>query len=379
LPEHPKHPLSTLARGHKAYVQGIRTNGLLRRRLVDLGFIPGAAVESIFSGPSGDPIVYRVKDSQIALREADAELVEIADAAPAPPRDEPSGAPMSCARSGACRRCPSRALHSAGNGSKANGDGGSDANDAKALTIALAGNPNTGKTTVFNALTGLRQHVGNWPGKTVTRSEGSWAFQGRRFRVVDLPGTYSLLSASTDEEIARDYILFGAPDCTVVVADATSLERNLNLVLQVLEITDRAVLCVNLIDQARQWGVEVDAAALQHELGVPVVLTAARQDEGLDELKQAVLQVAAGARRCRPRRIPYAPDLQAAVDELLPRLQKAFPDLPNTRWIAMRLIDGGDARLREELSHGLLADLAGRIGSGSLRDGVHPDRGKGEA
>ncbi|MHC5007593.1 MAG: FeoB small GTPase domain-containing protein, partial [Planctomycetota bacterium] len=113
--------------------------------------------------------------------------------------------------------------------------------------VALAGNPNTGKSSVFNAITGLKQHTGNWPGKTVSRAEGGYRFNDRRYKLVDLPGTYSLLSAAQDEEIARDFILFGRPDCTIVVTDATCLERNLNLVLQVLEISDKVVVCVNLM------------------------------------------------------------------------------------------------------------------------------------
>src|SRR3990172_9490286 len=134
--------------------------------------------------------------------------------------------------------------------------------------VALAGNPNTGKSTVFNALTGLRQHTGNWPGKTVARAEGGFQFGEERFKLVDLPGTYSLLASSVDEEIARDFILFGQPDVTVIVVDATRLERNLNLVLQVLEITDKAVVCLNLIDEAKRHNLTIDERTLARELGI---------------------------------------------------------------------------------------------------------------
>jgi ferrous iron transport protein B len=139
--------------------------------------------------------------------------------------------------------------------------------------VALAGNPNTGKSTVFNALTGLRQHTGNWPGKTVARAEGGLTLEGTRVKLVDLPGTYSLQAGSADEEVARDFVLFGQPDVTVVVIDATRLERNLNLVLQIREITDRVVVCLNLMDEARRHGVGFDVPRLERELGVPVVPT----------------------------------------------------------------------------------------------------------
>ncbi|HNO91806.1 MAG TPA: FeoB small GTPase domain-containing protein, partial [bacterium] len=138
---------------------------------------------------------------------------------------------------------------------------------AHEMVIALAGNPNTGKSTVFNALTGLNQHTGNWPGKTVKRMEGHFTYGERRYRLVDLPGTYSLLSASTDEEIARNFVLFGKPDVTVVVVDATNLERNLNLALQIMQITDRVIVCVNLIDEAERKGIRIDAPRLQEDLG----------------------------------------------------------------------------------------------------------------
>jgi len=223
--------------------------------------------------------------------------------------------------------------------------------------VALAGNPNTGKSTVFNALTGLRQHTGNWPGKTVTRAEGGFIYDERRFKLVDLPGTYSLLSTSLDEQVARDFILFGQPDVTVIVADATRLERNLNLALQVLEITPRVVVCLNLVDEARRHGITVDDRQLARDLGVPVVPTAARQGQGLPELLQAISEVASGRLATRPHRLAAEPPaLKPALADLTARLQAAYPSLPNARWVAMRLL-GGDSSIVEALRKGELGQL----------------------
>ena len=223
--------------------------------------------------------------------------------------------------------------------------------------VALAGNPNTGKTTVFNALTGLRQHTGNWPGKTIARAEGGFAYGGKRYRIVDLPGTYSLLSATPDEEVARDFLLFGRPSVTTIVADATRLERNLNLVLQVLQITDRAVLCVNLLDEAKAHGVEVDLRGLARDLGIPVVGASARQGAGIDELLRAIHEVAEGVTACRPRRLAFdVPGLADAVGQLDGRLAAAFPGVPHRPWIAMRLLEG-DRRVVEAIEDGSLGEL----------------------
>jgi ferrous iron transport protein B len=228
--------------------------------------------------------------------------------------------------------------------------------------VALAGNPNTGKSTVFNALTGLKQHTGNWPGKTVARAEGGLEHDGKRYKLVDLPGTYSLLSASVDEEIARDFILFGQPDCTIVVVDATALERNLNLVLQVLEITDKVVVCVNLMDEARRKGLTVDHRALSRDLGVPAIPTAARSGEGLNQLISAVAGVIKGdivtsSHHIRGRSDSGDGTFRRSVDELVPLIEQAYPGLPNARWIAMRLLDG-DQRVRQAVRSGELSDLA---------------------
>lgn len=226
--------------------------------------------------------------------------------------------------------------------------------------VALAGNPNTGKSTVFNALTGLRQHTGNWPGKTVTRAEGGFEYQGKRYKLVDLPGTYSLLAMSVDEEIARDFILFGRPDVTVVVVDATRLERNLNLALQVMEITDRVVVCLNLMDEAARHGLQIDERALARELGVPVVPTVARTRQGLDALIASIHQVATGQYVCRPYHLRNEPpELKRAVDTLVRQLEAAFPGLPQARWIALRLLDG-DERISRALREGELEAWARR-------------------
>jgi ferrous iron transport protein B len=224
--------------------------------------------------------------------------------------------------------------------------------------VALAGNPNTGKSTVFNALTGLRQHTGNWPGKTVTRAEGGFVYADLRYKLVDLPGTYSLLSASLDEEIARDFILFGQPDVTLAVVDATRLERNLNLVLQILEITDRAVVCLNLMDEARRHHLEIDERRLARDLGVPVVPTAARHGEGLPLLLQTISEVATGQTICKPHRIQNEPPaLKRAVSQLTSQLQALYPGLPNARWVALRLLDR-DERIAEAVRKGELGALA---------------------
>lgn len=249
-----------------------------------------------------------------------------------------------------CANCP---VHNVGNLVKL----GIDMNEFD-FAVALAGNPNTGKSTVFNNLTGLRQHTGNWPGKTVTRAEGGFSYNDRKFKIVDLPGTYSLLSTSTDEDVARNFILFGKPDVTVIVADATRLERNLNLVLQVLEITDRAVLCLNLIDEAKRRGIVIDDRSLSRELGIPVIPAAARQKVGMKELLKSIFDVASGNYICKPHRVTNFPkSLTKALEALTGRIEKEFPGLPNAKWVALRLLEG-DQRIIDAVKSGELKTLA---------------------
>ncbi|OWR80945.1 iron transporter FeoB [Porphyromonas gingivalis SJD4] len=239
----------------------------------------------------------------------------------------------SAATSSACNGCPA---HS---GNKLRRMG-TDA-ERYDFTIALAGNPNTGKSTVFNALTGLKQHTGNWPGKTVEKAEGAFSYAGSSYKIVDLPGTYSLLSTSEDEEIARDFILFGKPDVTLIVADATRLERNMNLILQILEITDRAVLCANLMDEAERNGVEIDLRGLSRRLGIPVVGASARSGEGISDLLLALSEVAQGIYRCTPHRLTsIGTEIDTRIDSLAESIRLFHPDTPNSRWLALRLTEG---------------------------------------
>lgn len=250
------------------------------------------------------------------------------------------------------------------------------------VVVALGGNPNVGKSTVFNQLTGLRQHTGNWPGKTVASAEGRYRYRGVGYIMVDIPGTYSLMANSQEEEIARDFICFGEPDVTVVVADATCLERNLNLLLQVTEITNRVVLCVNLMDEAKKKRIRVDLAALSGALGVPVVGASARSGKGLKELMEAVSGVASGALTPEPPRVPYPEAVERAVSHLEPAVKRLLKGRLGSRWVALRLLDGDGSLLRslsEWLGRDILedAEVAARFheAAGELaRQGITQER-----
>lgn len=218
-------------------------------------------------------------------------------------------------------------------------------------TVCLAGNPNVGKSTIFNSLTGMHQHTGNWPGKTVSNAQGIYTYNKKEYEIIDIPGTYSLMSHSEEEEIARDYICFENPDCTIIVVDATSLERNLNLVYQILEITNKVVICVNLLDEAKKKDIEVNLNKLQDVLGVPVIGTVARKKHNLKKVMQAVENVCTGERINITKEIKYDETVEKAIEKVKIEVDKLTKETNKSRWISIKLIDGNKKIIESIANH----------------------------
>ena len=213
-----------------------------------------------------------------------------------------------------------------------------DRTDPAVRVIAVGGNPNVGKSTVVNALTGLHQHTGNWPGKTVSTAQGTCRFEDEPYILVDIPGTYSLFANSAEEEAARDFLCFGGADAAVIVCDATCLERNLNLVLQAIEILPRTAVCVNLMDEAERKGIHVNLHQLREALGVPVTAASARTRRGLKTLMRAVGRVSRGEAPTPPT-VTYSPSIERAAALLLPLLCDLPSPGPSARWLSLRLLE----------------------------------------
>ena len=225
--------------------------------------------------------------------------------------------------------------------------------------IALAGNPNTGKSTVFNYLTGLKQHTGNWPGKTVCTARGDFSHKDINYSLIDLPGTYSLFPLSQEEIVARDFICFGNPDAVIVVCDSTCIERNLNLLFQVMELTDNVILCLNLLDEAKKKGIEINKSKLEEILGIPVVLTAARSGYGMDELKETLNTVVHGNYKFNNKPVYYDYEIESMVNSIKDELYEIIPSI-NPRWLGLRLIDGDESiltSLNDYTENDILDDL----------------------
>ena len=225
--------------------------------------------------------------------------------------------------------------------------------------IALAGNPNVGKSTVFNALTGLNQHTGNWPGKTVANAQGYCKSEKHSFVLVDIPGTYSLMAHSAEEEVARNFICFGAPDAVAVVCDATCLERNMNLVLQTLEISSNVIVCINLMDEAKRRKISIDLKKLEERLGVPVIGVTARKKKSLKSLLDTLDIACDEKRENKPFKVTYSPEIEQAIAIVEPEAKRLSKGKINSRWLSLKLLDGDSS---------LLCEICGCLGDDFLKN-----------
>ena len=386
--------LNDIQPGQRATVKKLMIHGSMRRRLLDIGLSEGTEVECVGRSPMGDPSAYLIRGAVTAIRRADCRGIIVApygenDAEESDGAVISSGGDNSPEKYGSAvdpsgeetllQKNESAVTSSGGDNSpekceKAFTPSGTEnlpekydssvdpsggetlpPKNENALTtggarvIALAGNPNVGKSTIFNNLTGLHQHTGNWPGKTVSSAQGQFSTAENDYILADIPGTYSLMAHSAEEEVARNFICFGGADAVVVVCDATCLERSLNLALQVTEICPQTIVCVNLMDEAKRRGICVDLARLEENLGVPVVGTSARRKKSLRQLTERLDDLCAGRITAHPRKLRYIRPIEDAIAALEPAIRRELGDRISPRWLALRLLEG-DSSLTGELN-----------------------------
>lgn len=280
--------------GQSAVIQNILLKDSARRRVQELGVIPGARITCLYPAPSGDPIAFYVCGAVIAIRREEAKLIQITSIS-------------------------SRKI------------------------IALAGNPNVGKSTLFNQLTGMNQHVGNWPGKTVESVRGICCYHGCEYEFVDLPGTYSLFSRSREEEVTSDFLCHSSPDAVVVVCDGGCLQRNLILALQILEITPKVILCLNMMDEVRRQKIAIDMTLLQQKLSVPVVGITARRHRDISNLLHELENFfQSRENQSAPDIIHYPEPLETSIHKIQHFFSQKETPHHISRWTALQLLDSPD-------------------------------------
>ena len=334
--EERKKTLEDLAPGERGTILSIgNKSGTVKRRLVDMGLTPGTEVRVTKIAPLGDPIEVSLRGYELSLRKADAAQIIMGQ-----PRPRSSGA----ARAAMTRRDPETARRQlrAHEHELEEHSGRYDPaeHDRRTMRVALAGNPNCGKTTLFNALTGSNQYVGNWPGVTVEKKEGETRIGDRTVTVVDLPGIYSLSPYSMEEIVARDFIIGEAPDCVIDIVDATNLERNLYLTIQLLELERPTVVALNFMDEVEKRGDRIDVDRLSKELGVPVIPITARTGEGVEELMHTAHRQMHLGVTIEPDDLydDYTHDIHHRMGELLHDYAYAA-NLP-AHWASIKLLEG---------------------------------------
>ena len=331
--DRPVRTLQDLRPGESGMILSVgNQSGAVKRRLVDMGLTPGTEVKVTKIAPLGDPLEVSLRGYELSLRKDDAAQIQVGP--PQPRTHTPQSAPSDPERE---RRQLQDHVHELEQHEKPYDH---SAHDSRPMKVALAGNPNCGKTTLFNALTGSNQYVGNWPGVTVEKKEGTARLGDREITVVDLPGIYSLSPYSMEEIVARDFIIGEGPDAVIDIVDATNLERNLYLTVQLLELERPLVLALNFMDEVKARGDQIDVERLSKELGVPVVPITAKTGEGLDELLQV-------AHRQMHLGVTYEPDdlyddfthdIHHRMGELIHDYAYAA-NLP-AHWASIKLLEG---------------------------------------